>query len=46
MSGKAKLGVHAFSDALLVIPRTLAENSGLDQQDVLLKVIEAHERTH
>lgn len=31
VSGKAKLGVHAFADALLVIPRTLAENSGLDQ---------------
>lgn len=46
VSGKAKLGVHAFADALLVIPRTLAENSGLDQQDVLLKVIEAHERNH
>lgn len=45
VSGKAKLGVQAFADALLVIPRTLAENSGLDQQDVLLKVIEAHERT-
>ena len=45
VSGKAKLGVQAFADALLVIPRTLAENSGLDQQDTLLKVVEAHERT-
>lgn len=45
VSGKAKLGVHAFADALLVVPRTLAENSGLDQQDVLLRVQEAHERT-
>lgn len=45
VSGKAKLGVEAFADALLVIPRTLAENSGLDQQEVLLKVIEAHEKT-
>jgi len=45
VSGKAKLGVQAFADALLIIPRTLAENSGLDQQDTLLKVIEAHERT-
>lgn len=45
VSGKAKLGVQAFADALLIIPRTLAENSGLDQQDVLLKVIEAHEKT-
>jgi T-complex protein 1 subunit zeta len=45
VSGKARLGVQAFADALLVIPRTLAENSGLDQQETLLKVVEAHERT-
>jgi len=30
VSGKAKLGVHVFADALLVVPRTLAQNSGLD----------------
>jgi T-complex protein 1 subunit zeta len=45
VSGKAKLGVQAFADALLIVPRTLAENSGLDQQETLLKVVEAHERT-
>ena len=45
VSGKARLGVQAFADALLVIPRTLAENSGLDQQETLLKVVEAHEKT-
>ena len=28
--GRAKLGVQAFAEALLVIPKTLAENSGLD----------------
>ena len=28
--GKVKLGVHAFADALLVVPRTLAQNSGFD----------------
>jgi T-complex protein 1 subunit zeta len=30
VSGKVKLGVVCFADALLVIPRTLAENSGFD----------------
>ena len=30
VSGKVKLGVHAFAEALLVIPRVLAENSGFD----------------
>lgn len=44
-SGKVKLGIQAFADALLVIPRTLAENSGFDTQETLLKVIEAHEKT-
>lgn len=31
VTGKVKLGIQCFADALLVIPRTLAENSGLDQ---------------
>jgi T-complex protein 1 subunit zeta len=30
VSGKVKLGVHAFADALLSVPRTLAQNSGFD----------------
>lgn len=36
---KAILGVEAFADALLVIPRTLAENAGYDAQEVLLKLL-------
>jgi T-complex protein 1 subunit zeta len=42
VSGKAKLGVNAYADALLIVPRTLAQNSGFDAQDTLLKVQEAH----
>jgi len=42
VSGKVKLGVHAYADALLIVPRTLAQNSGFDAQDTLLKVQEAH----
>jgi len=38
VSGKVKLGVQCFADALLVVPRQLAENSGFDAQDTLLKV--------
>jgi T-complex protein 1 subunit zeta len=45
VTGKAKLGLEAFSQALLVIPKTLAENSGLDVQDSVLKVEEEQERT-
>lgn len=33
---RAQLGVVAFADALLVVPKTLAENAGLDMQDVII----------
>lgn len=33
VKGKAKWGVSAFADALLIIPKTLAANSGHDIQD-------------
>lgn len=42
VSGKVKLGVHAFAEALLIVPRTLAQNSGFDASDTLIKVQEAH----
>lgn len=35
IKGKAKTGVQAFADALLVIPKTLAANGGFDIQDSL-----------
>ncbi|OAL54986.1 T-complex protein 1 subunit zeta [Pyrenochaeta sp. DS3sAY3a] len=35
VKGKAKSGVAAFADALLIIPKTLAANSGHDIQDAL-----------
>jgi len=38
--------VNAYADALLVVPRTLAQNSGFDAQDTLLKVQEAHLKEH
>ncbi|KAG0419346.1 hypothetical protein HPB47_004181 [Ixodes persulcatus] len=38
VKGKAQLGVQAYADALLVIVKTLAINSGLDPQDVLVKL--------
>ncbi|GMF32128.1 unnamed protein product [Phytophthora lilii] len=45
VKGRAKLGVQAFSDALLVIPKVLAENSGLDVQDTLIAVQEEHQNS-
>ena len=38
VQGKARIGVEAFADALLIIPKVLAENSGFDFQDSLIKV--------
>ncbi|KAF9529418.1 chaperonin-containing T-complex zeta subunit Cct6 [Crepidotus variabilis] len=34
--GRVKMGVQAFADALLVIPKTLASNGGFDVQDVVV----------
>lgn len=45
VSGKAKLGVDAFAKALLIIPKVLAENSGLDVQDSIIKLEEEQERS-
>jgi len=45
VAGKAKLGVQAFADALMVVPKILAENSGLDVQDAIIKVEEEQERS-
>lgn len=42
VKGRAKLGVQAFGDALLIIPKVLAENSGLDVQDTILSLQEEH----
>ena len=37
--GREQLAVEAYADALEVIPRTLAENAGLDPLDTLLQVV-------
>ena len=45
VSGKARLGVDAFAEALLAVPSVLAENAGLDVQEVVQKVIEKIEKS-
>lgn len=45
VKGRAKIGVEAYADALLIIPKTLAENSGLDVQDAIIKLNDEHEET-
>ncbi|KAK8954334.1 hypothetical protein KSP39_PZI002395 [Platanthera zijinensis] len=43
VQGRAQVGIEAFADALLVVPKTLAENSGLDTQDVIISLKNEHE---
>eukprot|EP00440_Ansanella_granifera_P034773 gb/GFBE01037722.1/.p1 GENE.gb/GFBE01037722.1/~~gb/GFBE01037722.1/.p1 ORF type:complete len:540 (+),score=189.96 gb/GFBE01037722.1/:1-1620(+) len=43
VEGKPRLGVEIFGKALLVVPKTLLENSGLDIQEKLLKVLSERE---
>ena len=42
--GREKLAILAFAEAVEVIPRTLAENSGLDPIDLLTALGAAHEK--
>ena len=43
VEGRAKRGVEAFAEAMLVIPKTLAENSGYDAQDAVISLTDEHE---
>lgn len=38
VEGRAKLGIEAFAQALLGIPKILAENSGYDAQETIIKL--------
>ena len=42
--GKAKLGVQAFAESLLVIPKVLAENSGYDVQDAVMMLVDEYRK--
>jgi archaeal chaperonin len=44
LSGREQLAVKAFAEALEVVPRTLAENAGLDPIDMLVELRAHHER--
>jgi thermosome len=43
-SGREQLAILAFADALEVIPRSLAENAGLDPIDTLVELRASHEQ--
>lgn len=44
LSGREQLAVQAFARALEIIPKTLAENAGLDPIDVITELHAAHEQ--
>ena len=44
VGGRAQLAIEAFANALEIIPRTLAENAGLDPIDMLVTLRAAHEQ--
>ena len=44
VGGREQLAIKAFADALEIIPRTLAENAGIDPIDILVKLRSTHER--
>ncbi|MBK5113260.1 MAG: TCP-1/cpn60 chaperonin family protein [Candidatus Heimdallarchaeota archaeon] len=44
LSGREQLAVEKFAEALEIIPRTLAENAGLDPIDALVALRAAHDK--
>lgn len=43
VKGKARLAIQAYADAMLVIPKVLAVNSGYDAQDTIVRLQEEAE---
>jgi thermosome len=46
LGGREQLAVEVFADSLDIIPKTLAENAGLDQIEVLMKLRASHQAGH
>jgi len=42
--GREQLAIEAFADALEIIPRTLADNAGLDVLDTMVAIRAAHDK--
>jgi len=40
VKGRARMGVQAFADALLIIPKVLVQNAGFDAQDTMVAMQE------
>ncbi|MEM1506748.1 MAG: thermosome subunit beta [Candidatus Bathyarchaeia archaeon] len=44
IGGREQLAIEAFAEALEIIPKTLAENAGLEPIDVMVELRAAHEK--
>jgi len=44
LGGREQLAVEVFADSMDIIPKTLAENAGLDQIDILMKLRAEHQQ--
>ncbi len=44
VGGREQMAIEAFADAIEVVPRTLAENAGLDPIDMMIKIRAAHKK--
>ena len=44
VGGREQLAIEAFADSLEIVPRTLAENAGLESIDILVGLRAAHEK--
>ncbi len=44
VGGREQLAIEAFSDAIEIVPKTLAENAGLESIDVIVELRSAHDK--
>jgi len=45
IGGREQLAIEAFADSVEIVPKTLAENAGLEPIDILVGLRSAHEKT-
>ncbi|OGS50672.1 MAG: thermosome subunit [Euryarchaeota archaeon RBG_16_68_12] len=44
VGGREQIAIESFADAIEIVPRTLAENAGLDPIDTLIEIRKQHKR--
>ncbi len=45
VGGREQLAIEAFANAVEIVPKTLAENAGLESIDIIVELRAAHEKT-